>query len=358
MDYTDFIVERAQHMRPLEYDLSESYNGLLRYMRDMGILENIPVGSIGPSEIVSTNDALAASLRSLVVVGNSVQNETPSPSAPVPINSVVNPALKFTGKNLFDYPTEPWTNTASTVYNSNTFSGGYREIPNGITTITASMYIDNSAATGPSLLNAWAIRSDGTIVAIGASIEVAAGTRAHVSKTYDVSSYKYFGLGARLYPNASASQLMAEIGSIATDYEPYQENAITIPVTLRGLPDGTRDNATYTYLRASEHDGYAWYAGVITRKTGQTVQAVTDGVTGIIGVDVLSTTGEIADGPTVIYKLATPTTETLNPIELPNVFGPNFTLWGTSDTTPQLMTQYVRDISAVINDMQEVIADL
>jgi hypothetical protein len=40
-----------------------------------------------------------------------------------------------------------------------------------------------------------------------------------------------------------------------------------------------------------------------------TTQAVTDGVTGTVGVDVLSTTGQIADGATVLYKLATPVIE-------------------------------------------------
>jgi hypothetical protein len=36
MDYTDFVVDRAQHMRPLEYDMSESYNELVRYLHDNG----------------------------------------------------------------------------------------------------------------------------------------------------------------------------------------------------------------------------------------------------------------------------------------------------------------------------------
>jgi hypothetical protein len=38
-----------------------------------------------------------------------------------------------------------------------------------------------------------------------------------------------------------------------------------------------------------------------------TTQAVTDGVTGTVGVNVMSSTGQIADGATVLYKGATTT---------------------------------------------------
>jgi hypothetical protein len=49
-----------------------------------------------------------------------------------------------------------------------------------------------------------------------------------------------------------------------------------------------------------------------------TTQAVTDGVSGTVGTDVLSSTGEIADGATVLYESAAPTEES-GYIDLPEV---------------------------------------
>jgi hypothetical protein len=89
-----------------------------------------------------------------------------------------------------------------------------------------------------------------------------------------------------------------------------------IPLPSRGwvasLPDGTADTLTL--------DG----AGKVTwtLPTSETTQAVTDGVTGTVGVDVLSTTGQIADGATVLYKLALdiPATEELGGrVEMPEI---------------------------------------
>jgi hypothetical protein len=94
------------------------------------------------------------------------------------------------------------------------------------------------------------------------------------------------------------SDIQIELGSIATTFQPYCDSTTPIPLPSRGwvasLPDGTADTLTL--------DG----AGKVTweRKTNETTQAVTDGVTGTVGVDVLSTTGQIANGATVLYKLA------------------------------------------------------
>jgi hypothetical protein len=88
----------------------------------------------------------------------------------------------------------------------------------------------------------------------------------------------------------------------------------TTPISLpsRGwvgaLPDGTADTLTL--------DG----AGKVVweRATDETTQAVTDGVTGTVGVDAMSSTGQIADGATVLYKQA-PVTESLGYIDLPDI---------------------------------------
>ena len=66
--------------------------------------------------------------------------------------------------------------------------------------------------------------------------------------------------------------------------------------TLRGLPNGVRD----------EYTMYPDKPAVLTRRVGHTYSAATDGVTGTVGVDVLSSTGVIEDGADVVYQLAEP----------------------------------------------------
>lgn len=97
------------------------------------------------------------------------------------------------------------------------------------------------------------------------------------------------------------------------DYEPYRHTVTPVPLPVKGwagaLPDGTADRLT-----VDSAGKWTWEG-----ETALTTQAVTDGVTGIVGDDVLSETGEIADGVTVLYTLATPTTEELGYIDMPEV---------------------------------------
>ena len=98
---------------------------------------------------------------------------------------------------------------------------------------------------------------------------------------------------------------------------------------LRSLPDGTHDE-----LRVE--------GGLVTlvQRCGETQQAVTDGVSGTVGVDVLSSTGEIADGAQVVYSLATPQTISLGKIDLPSLPSPFFSMYVDAAITPTLDAEW------------------
>jgi hypothetical protein len=421
MDYTDFIVDRAQHMRPLEYDLSENHNVLVRYLHDMGVLDNVPVATLGPAEILSASDALAAPLRSLVVGGNSVQDGTPTPAAPVPIQSVVNLALHANDtqgvmwwNQLVYNPdfSEVSGNNAAGFAVSGTSSQNYA---NGVATIVTSgnyasfgtsttrrfpvtaghkylFAIDAKSSAGDSLsmfinsdsdsahrfctgyvsmtADAWvSVRRIGecpVTTSIGSLlVQDPTGANGH---TLQFRNPQLFDLTAMFGAGNEPSTVDEFESMFPEPYYPYDEGTwidgpnwpvmIQLAQPLRSLPDGTRDTVKYAYLRPSTREGWSWYEVEVIHETGQTTQAVTDGITGIVGVDVMSTTGEIADGPIVVYKLATPTTELLPAIELPSIFGPNFTLWGVADETPQLTAQYIQSLSVSMSDMQTAIADI
>lgn len=300
MDYTDFVVDRAQHMRPLEYDLSESHNVLVRYLHDMGVLDNVPAGTLGPAEILTASDALAAPLRSLVVGGN----------------SVVNPLLTVCGFNQWD---EQWE------------VGGIRQ--------TNGALIDDSER----------IRSKNYIPVIGGQTYYIKGAYG-VMACYDVNKdyignvpYRNATVSGQYYLDMPESacyirfSMLASYGTTYNNdicinfsdpvrngtYEPYQGNTVTLPVTLRSVADDVRDTAKYTYLRPSTREGWAWYSAELTRMT-----------------------------------LATHTTEQLPAIELPYNVGPICTIFAVSDATPQLTAQYIQNLNASIANMHTAIADI
>ena len=135
-----------------------------------------------------------------------------------------------------------------------------------------------------------------------------------------------------VYTNATYA-LQLELGSEATEYEPYTDASAYIPLqghALRSLPDGTDD--------VLEVDGEGNVT--LTQRIGLTTTATTDGITATVGTDAMSTTGTLADGATVIYKLATPQTISLGKIDLPSLPSPSFSLHVDAAVSPVLDAEW------------------
>jgi hypothetical protein len=131
------------------------------------------------------------------------------------------------------------------------------------------------------------------------------------SFTFTLQQAATVGVMLKNYDNAYRVQIVK-----GTRFVPYIKHTTTpIPLPQRGwvagLPDGTADALA---LDVAGH--VVWELA-----DEETTTAATDGVTGTIGVDVLSTTGQIADGATVLYKLATPMTEECGYVDMPEIPG-------------------------------------
>ena len=66
-----------------------------------------------------------------------------------------------------------------------------------------------------------------------------------------------------------SARIQLELGSTATDYEPYSGATVQLlpeGTSLRSLPSGVKDELHLTYLRPSDRPGWAWYAGKLTKK--------------------------------------------------------------------------------------------
>lgn len=189
--------------------------------------------------------------------------------------------------------------------------------------------------------------------------------------------------------------------------------------SLRSLPDGTKDELHLSYLRPSKREGWAWYSRELVKRVGKFIATspngwfksnfasngyykrvgqITDGlgkpnaknsimspwfkapdslseyfqtvnscwvdsaVNFNIDPDVFSGTalefGAWVAKHNIEYymPLATPTTETLDPIELPIMPSQTVNVW--SDPATNLKMTYIQDSNLIIENLEATIADI
>ena len=249
-------------------------------------------------------------LDDLQLKGNATQNGTPTPDAPIAVQTTTGEnAVKITGKNLFDINT--LAATSITVQNGvasgtatafNSAFGGRREVPvylpkNEQLSITATAYTDgNYATTGNSGLIIRFLYEDGT----NSSITWLNTDTSPVTKTLTTTADKTLSKLVITYSQVPSniwhlSNIQLELGSTATTYEPYQEQEYTI-----NLGDIELAKIGNYQDRIYKTDG-KWY---VEKQTGKIASYAGE----TISTDYISTTGQLTTGATVYYALATPTT--------------------------------------------------
>lgn len=260
------------------------------------ITGNVAKGTAS-GDIVSVGDAWSANPIQLVVDGRSTQDGTPTPDAPVEIVSVENPALTFAGKNLCGTITDSPNGTRITGYGINNTTRYPRlscYLPAGAYMLSLNLRSIDAIPTYGNIRIWVRDATDGQLYDLNIrtgekSPQSTGGGIAYTDGRYSETipttftrntvamnigfpvSEIIFGLyrsGAYIeYDN-----LQIELGSTATDYEPYEGHTVPIPLqghALRSLPDGTKDTLTLSWLRNSTREGWAWYAPTMTQRIGQ-----------------------------------------------------------------------------------------
>ena len=309
----------------------------------------------GSGTVVVLDEAADARLKALTIHGLSVQDGTPSPSAPVAIQSV-QPANKLDTAGTFTKATTTYsgckiTNNGDgtyTVEGENTSGGWYFNSSSGSVALPAGTYTvcGGSELTGCTLYVyvGGSRRPSGSTFTLG-STENITKWAIYVNDYATIS-----GTAAPALVTGDEVRPFVPYGSIAVVGDSATPSATPIPVTLRSLPDGTHDE---------------WISGetadTLVQRVGETMQAVTDGVTGTVGVDVLSSTGEIANGAQVLYKLATPVTTTLPHVNLPYVHDGD-SVWVDAQVTPNIDVAYWSEngetVSALSSTLTQTAAGL
>ena len=360
--------------------------------------------------VVTASDAYAAPPVALVVDGKSVQDGTPTPDAPVAIQSVESVGLAAAGRNLWHGPT----------------SGGRTN--GGIT---------------------WTYNADGTLTADGTSTNNSwshSGTVCDVllsAGTYTASVPSAFGLviynvdeGATIYNNTGSSHtftltegatirvfarantgttfsnvtlgIMLEVGSTASAWARPLLTATAIPLqghALRSLPDGTHDelrvdaDGNVTLVQRVGHvvlDGSEnWYFSSaqghtfayvplpsVANPPSSQVNIACDRFTVALstnaekvyqsGPNALFWTGGsynpskaaeakawAASNPiTVLYQLATPVEIPLGTVTLPALPAPDLTAWASCTPATEIGLDYERDVTIAVERLEAAIAEL
>lgn len=173
--------------------------------------------------------------------GNTIQNGTPTPSSPVPIQSVTGlQNVSITGKNMLDYSTLQYGYVGSngTIVNTHTAGEMYSNFIKVSPSTTYTFKIFETSTT----YNNWFVvgeysTNDQSSFIIRDTMTTA--TQDYITFTTSATT-QYVRVSARNLENATKVQL--EKGSTATTYEPYKGN--TYEVNLgKNLFDGNYVNA-------------------------------------------------------------------------------------------------------------------
>ena len=193
----------------------------------------------------------------VVVYGKSVQEGTPTPEAPVEIQSVENPKVEVCGKNLIDV--SEWiifnTKLENGIFTSNINNGQYSYIATYSRSLcsllmrnlgkTITFSTDKGIEERKMSIVIYGSRSDGI-----AYQEANSSNIRSVSLTISDTFTNITQIELRWNRNdtpftdttTTVKNLQLELGNAPTDYEPYQGNIATLSdIVIRSTPDGTRD---------------------------------------------------------------------------------------------------------------------
>ena len=337
--------------------------------------ENVLKGT-AKGTFVHVDDAFSgAALRGITVEGACKQDGIPSPDAPKPIAVVENPAVKVAGRNLleFAFPASEASysldvacipgyslKNISLPYTTRSSSLGFgfvQELMPGSYTVKA--YNAPQKAT----VNVAGYASYEGISSPKKSIWHERGKNLDAAATFMVDGEQpqwvvfcfaaEWGDGTNKVTYPADFKAVVEYGGTATEYVPYTSQTLTFTLPsehpyLAKLPDGTADEITV------DRDGNV----ELVARVGKSTAAVSDGVGGDIGTDALSSTGAIADGAVVYYKLATPVTYQLGEVTVPRLPESTSNVWTDAEVTPRTGIEYTRDVNIVVANIESAIASI
>lgn len=196
-------------------------------------------------------DSDSGKIMDMMLYGKSSQDGTPSVENPVEIKSVVNPAIKICGKNLFDSKKFPII------------------LNRAVNTSTGNVYVSSSGnycATEEYIPFPYS----GKKISFNASMSLCAYDKDYkfisaVNKNNGQvpTGTMYVRFDIKIEEKDKAQ---IELSENATTYEPYKEQTIQLPITLNAIPVSSGGNVTI--------DGQQYVADYVDVQRGKIVKCV------------------------------------------------------------------------------------
>lgn len=208
-------------------------------------------------------DSAAASLQNLKLYGKTIQNSTPAPDAPVPLESVgENVKVTVCGKNLFDPTafTNYSVNTDGTLSaNNSAVLTGFIPVMNTYVSVFGKLVEGRTEVTSQFRIAQY----DNNKNFIRRTLP---GTKTTI--TADVSNCAYIRL-CFFNSEFDTDSVQMEWGNTATEFEPYSGSSVTFstPNGLPGIPVASGGNYT-------DENGQQWLCDEVDFEKGTYVQRV------------------------------------------------------------------------------------
>ncbi len=175
-------------------------------------------------------------IQDMMVYGKSSQDGTPTPDDPVEIKSVVNPTVKVVGKNII--------NGKRATHNAIIFEVD-KVVIKGNTETYGEVFAEHTLKKGTYTISCECNYINRIEITIDGITKPAVNkTRNNYTFTIDKDSSATFTVV--VYGNVAdgVDYIQLEKGSVATLYEPYHEQTVTLPYTLNAIPVSSGGNVT------------------------------------------------------------------------------------------------------------------
>ena len=202
-------------------------------------------------------------IQDLKIYGQSKQDGEPSQSNPVEIKNVVNPTIKVIGKNLWKIHENGYiNNTNGDIADSHIESYGVTDFIKIKKNIVIQSKSFDKASNSAFAFRLGFYDSEKKWIQ-NIIIQTLSNPNVVDISSFHISKAEYIRVSA---PNTIFDDLQIEYGTQASEYEPYKEQSIQLPITLNAIPVSSGGNVTI--------DGQQYIADYVDVERGKVVRKV------------------------------------------------------------------------------------
>ena len=264
---TSAVNAKASEDKAKEYadNLKESTDAISQNAKAISELADKKITKFYASNQGETHvsDSDKGLIQDLKIYGKSKQDGEPSPSNPVEIKNVVNPTIKVIGKNLWKIHENGYiNNTNGDIADSHIELYGVTDfIKMKKNIVVQSKSFDKTSNYAFAFRLGFYDSEKKWIQNI--IIQTLSNPNVVDISSFHISKAEYIRVSA---PNTIFEDLQIEYGAQASEYEPYKEQSIALPITLNALPVSSGGNVTI--------DGQQYVSDYIDVERGKVVRCV------------------------------------------------------------------------------------